>query len=345
MPDRGSSTSVTLIDVAEAAGVSLATASRTLNGSTRRVRPDLRARVLEAADALHYSANTSAQTMARGQSPTVGLVVSDIADPYFSSLAASAIRAAEEHGLVVTMACTLRRPEREWEYVAALRGQRARAAILVGSRVADRRVIARLGEEVSAFEDSGGRVAMVSQRKLPVDTVVVENRAGARALAESLHGLGHRRFGVLAGPPELLTARDRHAGFRQGLAGHGVSLPAAQVVNGTFTRDGGYEAMERLLDRDTGVTCVFAVNDVMAVGAMAALRDRGVPLPSGMAVAGFDDIVTLRDVTPSLTTVRLPLEDLGSSAVDLVLQPKAEQPRVRRVGGEVVLRESTPALG
>jgi LacI family transcriptional regulator len=100
--------------------------------------------------------------------------------------------------------------------------------------------------------------------------------------------------------------------------------------------------MNALLDRGTEATCVFAVNDVMAVGAMAALRDRGVALPSGMAVAGFDDIATLRDVTPALTTVRLPLEQLGADALEMVLQEPADQPRVRRVRGEVVIRESTP---
>ncbi|MHA6621751.1 LacI family DNA-binding transcriptional regulator [Pseudonocardia sp. DLS-67] len=336
--------SVTLLDVAKAAGVSLATASRALNGSTRRVRPDLHERVLAAAESLHYSANAQAQAMARGRTNIVGLVLSDVADPYFSSIAAGAIRAAEDEQLVVTMACTFGREERELEYLAALRGQRARAVIVVGSRVQDRGLIDRLGAEVRAFEQVGGRVAFVSQRKIPADTVVVENRGGARALAEALCGLGHRRFAVLAGRSELLTARDRSAGFREGAARAGVRIDPGDVVYGGFTRDGGYAAMDELLDRGTGATCVFAVNDVMAVGAMAALRDRGVALPSGMAVAGFDDIATLRDVTPALTTVRLPLEELGAGALAMVVQEPAEHPRVRRVRGEVVLRESTPPL-
>src|SRR5688500_7907873 len=343
--DRIPGASVTLLDVAKAAGVSLATASRALNGSTRRVRPDLQERVLAAADELHYSANAQAQAMARGRTNIVGLVLSDVADPYFSSIAAGAIRAAEDRQLVVTMACTFGREERELDYLAALRSQRARAVIIVGSRVQNRELLDRLGAEVRAFEQAGGRVAFVSQRKIPADTVVVENRGGARALAEALCGLGHRRFAVLAGRSGLLTARDRSAGFREGAARAGVRIDADDVVYGGFTRDGGYAAMNELLERGTDATCVFAVNDVMAVGAMAALRDRGVALPSGMAVAGFDDIAPLRDVTPALTTVRLPLEELGAGALEMVLQEPAEQPRVRRVRGEVVIRESTPPLG
>lgn len=344
MMERVPGASVTLLDVARAAGVSLATASRALNGSTRKVRPDLQERVLAAADALHYSANAQAQAMARGRTNLVGLIVSDVGDPYFSTIAAGAIRAAEDHRLVVTMACTFGREERELDYLAALRSQRARAVIVAGSRVNDKALLDRLGDEVRSFEQSGGRVAFISQRRIEADTVVLENRAGARALAEELCGLGHRRFAVLAGRADLLTARDRCAGFREGVARAGGRIDPSDIVHGGFTRDGGYEAMNELLDRGTDATCVFAVNDVMAVGAMAALRDRGVPLPSGMAVAGFDDIGTLRDVSPALTTVRVPLEDLGVWALDMVLQEPADQPRVRRVRGEVVLRESTPRL-
>jgi LacI family transcriptional regulator len=337
--------SATLQDVAREAGVSTSTASRALNRSTRRVRADLAARVLAAAEALNYTANVQAQAVARGQSNTIGLVVSDISDPYFSAIAAGAMRAAEDHELVVVMACTFRRPERELEYLSILRGQRARAAILTGSRVADAALLSRLSEEMAAFQQAGGRVAAISQQKLSVDTVVIENRAGARDLAEALCELGHRRFAVLAGPPDLLTARDRLAGFRQGLARHGASLDADHVVHGEFTRDGGYAAAREVVRRRLDVTCIFAVNDVMAVGGMAALRDRGLEPPDGIALAGFDDIPSLRDITPALSTVRLPLEDLGKLAVDLVLQPAAAKPRLRRVQGEVVLRDSTPPPG
>ncbi len=336
--------SATLLDVAKRAGVSLATASRVVNGSTRKVREELRAQVLAAAAELNYSANAQAQAMARGRTNVVGLIVHDIADPYFSSIAAGVMRAAEDQHLLVTIGSTGRRPERELEHVVTFRGQRAQAMVLAGSRIDDRTVLDRLGAELSAFERAGGRVAMISQKRLPVDTVLLENRAGARDLAARLAELGYRRFAVLAGPRNLLTAKDRLAGFKDGLSQAGCPLDAHLVVHGDFTREGGYAAMSGLLDREVKPDCVFAVNDVMAVGAMAALRDRGIPLPQGMAVAGFDDIGTLRDVTPGLTTVRMPLEALGVAAMELVLQPQGRKPRLRRVRGKVVLRDSTPPL-
>lgn len=336
---------VTLGDVAKAAGVSLATASRSLNGSGgRTVREDLRLRVLAAAEELDYAPNVHAQAVARGRTSVVGLIVQDIADPYFSSIAAGVIRQAEQHDLLVTLATTHRDPERELDYVRVLRGQRAQAIVIAGSRVADRDRTERLAEEVQRYTDGGGRVAMVSQAKLPVDTVLVENRSASRALAQALHDQGHRRFIVLAAPTKLLTSTERVDGFRAALDQLGSPVPRERIFRAAFTRDGGYEAMMRALDDGVDATCVFAVNDVMAVGAMAALRDRGVDLPDGMAVAGFDDIRTVRDVTPRLTTVRLPLEQMGADALELAVGDAAPEPRLVRVGGEVILRESTPAL-
>ena len=339
---------VTLAEVAQHAGVSLATASRVLNGSTRQVRGPLRERVLASAAELGYLPNASAQALARNSSVLFGLVVHDIADPYFSSIAAGVSRVAEAAGLVVVLGTTDRSAEREAELLYTLRAHRARAVVLAGSRSTDRASSDRLRAEVAAYQQEGGRVACISQARLGTDTVVPGNRAGARALARELVGLGHRRFAVLAGPRDLLTARDRVQGFRAGLAEAGVDLPDSAVLTGPFTRDGGYAAAGQLLTTGHGVTCVFAVNDVMALGAMAALRQAGVRVPQDVSVAGFDDIPTLRDLVPALSTVRLPLEDLGERAARLVLDDHAPGvARTVRVDGQVVLRESTgaPAAG
>ncbi|MDR7303748.1 LacI family DNA-binding transcriptional regulator [Haloactinomyces albus] len=336
---------VNLLDVARRAGVSLATASRVLNGSARNVGEDLQQRVRSAAEQLNYSPSAPAQAMARGGTNVVGLVVPDISDPYFSTTAASIMRVAEPHELIIALSSTQRRVEREAEYVAALRRQRARGVILVGSRTTNARHEDELRAELETFIASGGRVAAISQQQLPADTVVIENRAGARDLAETLAGLGYRRFAVLAGPSDLVTARDRVAGFRQGLKRSGVSLDTNDVITGEFTRDGGYDAAVELLDRDRDVECVFAVNDVMAVGAIAAFRDRDLRLPEDIAVAGFDDIVSLRDIWPPLTTVRIPLERLGEEALGFILDEQpSDRPRARRFRGEVIVRASTPRL-
>ena len=189
----------------------------------------------------------------------------------------------------------------------------------------------------------------VGQDLLGVDTILPENAAGAQALARAMVALGHRRFAVLAGPRGLLTARDRLDGFRAGLAAWSVRLDPARVIHGSFSRDGGYEAMSAILAAgDPLPDCVFAVTDVMALGALTRLRADSLGVPKDIALAGFDDIATLRDVYPPLTTVRLPLKRMGEMAADLVLSetgdvtvPGQDRPRVIPVPGEVILRDST----
>lgn len=336
MPARAA----TLSDVAKEAGVSLATASRALNGSERVVRSELHARTLEAAARLGYTANAQAQSMAKGSTDLVGLLVNDIADPYFSTIAAGLADAAEEHGLLVMLCSTGGRPERELELLAALRRQRGRAIVLAGSRTNDRSHLRELSAQLEPFTAAGGRVAAISEPRLPVDTVVVDNRRGAQDLAVELAGLGYRRPAVLTGPDHLLVSRDRRDGFVAGWRKSAADEPVR--VAEEFSRDGGFRAMQRLFAEHPRVDCVFAVNDLMAMGAMAACRDRGVDVPRDLAVAGFDDISTLRDVTPALSTVRLPLTEMGGMALDMVLRDTGDKPRRRRVRGEVVVRESTP---
>lgn len=349
---------VTLQDVADRAGVSLTTASRVVNEGSRRVGPGLAQRVNQAVAELGYTANLQARAVATGQSTMIGVVVHDIADPYFSSIAAGLIEAAEARQLLVCMSSTAATEVAEREYVALMRAQRARAVILIGSRTDDTAAREALRAEIAAFTGSGGRAVAVGQDLLGVDTVLPENAAGAEALARAMVAVGHRRFAVLAGPRGLLTARDRLDGFRAGLAAWNVPLEAAQVVHGPFTRDGGYEAMSAVLaaagpEQAPLPDCVFAVTDVMAMGALARLRAGGLAVPADIALAGFDDIGTLRDVYPPLTTVRLPLKRMGEMAAGLVLAeppgPAPEppgmapgpQPRVVPVPGEVILREST----
>ena len=342
---------VTLQDVADRADVSLTTASRVVNEGARRVGASLAQRVHQAAAELGYTANLQARAVATGQSTMVGVVVHDIADPYFSSIAAGLIEVADARRLLVCMSPASASEAAEREYVALMRAQRARAVIVIGSRSDDAAARAELRAEIAAFTRSGGRAVCIGQDLLGVDTIRPENAAGAQALAQAMVALGHRRFAVLAGPRGLLTARDRLDGFRAGLAAWSVPLEATQVVHGLFTRDGGYEAMSAVLAAPgPRPDCVFAVTDVMAMGALARLRAGGLQVPADMALAGFDDILTLRDVYPPLTTVRLPLKRMGEMAAGLILAEAADtgadlaaaqQPRVIPVPGEVILREST----
>jgi LacI family transcriptional regulator len=336
---------VTLEDVAQMANVSLATASRVLNGTTN-VREDLRERVLAAATDLDYTPNVHAQALAGASLRTVGVVSHDLGDPYFAAVVRGVLRVADRDGLLVLLTDTFRDPDRELSAVSILRSQRASAILLIGSAFEDRAWGRALAAELESYRRGGGQVAVLSRhRNLKADSVQPENRAGAKALAEALLGLGHRRFAVLSGPRTMTTVLDRFAGFRGGLAEAGIELSERDVFEGELSRDGGYRAATELVAAKHRATCVFAVNDQMAVGAMSALREAGRSVPGDISVAGFDDIPVARDLGPALTTVALPLEELGEQAMELALSGgRSGRSRVRRVAGEVVLRESTAKI-
>ncbi|GAB3473672.1 LacI family DNA-binding transcriptional regulator [Amycolatopsis cihanbeyliensis] len=346
MPRRSDPAEVpSLAEVARRAGVSAATASRAIHGAAgRAVSPELRDRVLAAAAELGYVVNPNAQAMARGRADVLGLIVQDIGDPYFSTVAAGVMREARASTVLVTLGDTQRDPAEELAYVRAFRSNRARAIVIVGSRTSHRAINDELAAELARFSSEGGRAVAVTQPRVPIDVIAVDNRGGAAGLAGALHDLGYRRFGILAGPEQLLTAAERTAGFREGLAGRGVHLFDEEVSPGSFVWNGGYDTTAELLKGDNLPECLFAVNDVMALGAMACLREHGVRVPEDIAVAGFDDIPTLRDVTPGLTTVRIDLDEIGRKACRLALSDAARVPRIETLTGETVIRASTPEV-
>lgn len=336
---------VTLTDVARHAGVSHATASRALNGSSRNVRADYRDRVLAAAEELGYVAHSAAQAVARGRTEQIALVVNGIHDDYFSPIASGVLRAAETDDRMVTLISSRNSSQQATRVVASLRAQRPRAIILAGGRSVsvgawDRHLV----DELSAYEGEGGRVVAISEEGLPFDTVALGNHAAGHELAVELTDLGYTEFTVLAGPPEARTAHDRVEGFRDALRERGIDVGGSRVIHCEFDRDGGYAAAGEYLRRRTPTQLVFAISDTVAVGAIARFREAGLDLPGDMAVAGIDDVSALRDVTPSLTTVRLPWPEVGRIALDLVAATSDQGPRVVRKRGHVVLRESTPPV-
>ncbi|WP_336204469.1 LacI family DNA-binding transcriptional regulator [Nonomuraea sp. LPB2021202275-12-8] len=342
MHDAAPAQSATLHDVAREAGVSIATASRALNGSARNVRTENASRVRAAAAKLAYRPHPSAQAIARGSTRTAALVVGDVADPYFSAIAGGFSQAAEAAGLIVTLAVAGRSPQRELEIVRTLRGRRPRVIAVAGSRVDGADTRGALAGELEAYQAAGGRVVMVSQRDLPFGTVTVDNAGGAHQLARALAGAGYRRFAIFRAPASVRTSRDRCEGFAAGLRASGVTLDDRFVIETEFTRGGGYEAARKLAERGLdGVEIVFAVSDVMAIGAMTAFRDAGFVPGRDIAVAGFDDIDSAIDVTPALTSVAVPLREVGLAAMRLALGDGPATDTVQISTG-VVLRESTP---
>ena len=334
----------TLADVARRAGVSTATVSRIINNSPKPVADALRERVLAAVAELQFVPNANAQQLARADRSAVGVIVHDVSDPYFAEITRGLQRVATDHGRLVIICNSYRDPERELAYVDLLHAHQTAAIVLAGSGYVDAPITARLDGKLRLYQSTGGRVSVIGRHEHAGDAVVPENEPGGYLAADALYRLGHTAIGVIAGPRHLTTTTDRLAGVRRAAKEHGHRLGARQVVYADFDRNGGVAAAATLLAQNPGLTALAALNDSMAVGALACLRERGIDVPGEMSVIGFDDMPISVDVTPPLSTVRLPLEEIGVRAMSLALREgDRDGPLVEQVAAKLVLRGSTAA--
>jgi LacI family transcriptional regulator len=333
----------TLADVAQRAGVSPATASRIINGSSKPVTQALRDRVLAAVDELQYVPNAHAQLLARSHRSAVGVIVHDVSDPYFAEITRGLQRVATQHGRLVIICNTYRDPDKELEYVELLRAHQVAAIILAGSGYHDEQFTRTLDAKLRVYQATGGHVAVVGRHEHTGHAVIPANETGGYLIGSELLSLGHRQLGVVAGPKHLTTTTDRLTGLRRAAREHGLKLPARRIAYADFDRAGGAAATASLLDAEPGITAIAALNDSMAIGALALLRARGIRVPDQLSVIGFDDMPIARDVTPALTTVRLPLADMGARAMTLALQPPEDDggPNIEHITAELVRRESS----
>jgi len=331
---------VRLLEVAAGAGVSIATASRALSGSPG-VSPPVAEQVQAVAARLGYVVNVHARRLAGGATSSVGLLVHEIGDPYFAEIASGVLGVATAEGLTVQICHTGRDPDAELVQLRTLIAHRVDVIVIAGSGYVDPRAQARARAELQAYQANGGRVAVIGRHHLGADAVLPDNVAGGRSVGEHVLSLGHRRLALVTGSRQLTTVADRLAGVGVALADAGLALAGVPVLEAEFTRAGGKRATERLLAEHPGTTAVLALNDDMAIGVLSVLRARGVSVPGQMSVTGFDDVAVAEDLAPSLTTVRLPMAQLGALALSLALKPAPARPRRQTTGHELVARDST----
>ncbi|MBT2377317.1 LacI family DNA-binding transcriptional regulator [Streptomyces sp. ISL-111] len=356
---------VTLADVAARARVSPATVSRVLNGNYP-VAVSTRERVLRAVDDLDYVLNGPASSLAAATSDLVGILVNDIADPFFGIMAGAAQTeiggpgdgSGRAGGEKLAVICnTGGSPERELTYLTLLQRQRAAAVVLTGGAVEYPTHQAAMAAKLAKLADAGTRIVFCGRPPLPegdalVAALAFDNRGGGRRLTEHLISLGHRRIGYVAGPSERTTTRHRLEGHREALRAAGLGTePGGEeqlTVHGPYDRRSGYEATLDILRREPGVTAVVAANDTVALGACAAVRDQGLRIPQDISVAGFDDLPFSVDAVPALTTVRLPLFEAGARAGRLAMGKENPPPGgIATIAAELMIRGSTapPRMG
>lgn len=331
----------TLADVGALAGVSSATASRVLNGDGRRVAEHLRRRVIEAAEQLDYVPNAHAQALMRVDTRTVGVLTFDMNNPYFVEICTGIFGVARETGRLVTLGNAGGEPHDELAYVALLRSQRVGALILTGTGSIERAYNERMRAQLDGFRAAGGRVALIGRHSIEADAVRPDNVGGAAAAARALLELGHRDVAVVSGRDSVTVTRDRADRFLETFADAGHPIAPERIIRGNFLREGGARATAELLDRAPGFTALYCINDAMAIGALGLLRERGVAVPEDMSVMGFEDIALAREVTPALSTIHVPMTQMGEAAMRMIHEPLSPTVRTVHVPTSLCLRGTT----
>ena len=303
------SVSVTIRDVARQAGVSISTVSRVLN-DTCPVREDKRKLVLEAAETLGYVPNPAARSLHGKQTGAIGVLLPFVSGEFFSELLNGLDEAAQEHGRFLLISTSHRRPD-EFEKAIRLLDRRVDGLVVMAPEVD---VVG-----TAAILKTDTPVVMINTyaRGLEADVYNFDNRAGARALTEHLVRAGHRHIAYIHGPAHAHDAIERAEGYREAIAAAGLD---ERVVPGGFTREDGYAAAERLVAKqDRGgpplPTAIVAANDYCAMGAMSALHAHGITVPDDVAIVGFDGLASGQYAVPPLTTVRVPIAEIGRRAV------------------------------
>ena len=299
---------VSIKDVAESAGLSVATVSRVLNGHPS-VSDDARERVLAAAGTLGYRPNVVARSLRTHRTGTIGLVISDVLNPYFTELARAVEEEARELGYSVIIGNADERADLEDHHVRGLLDRHI-DGLLVSP--AD-------GRSPMTLEAATGDTPVVFvDRWIPgVDVPVVrsDGRTAIADLVDHLYGLGHRRLAIITGPAATTTGRERVDAFRAALAVHGLALPEEYVGRGDFQAKSGRACTERFLNLPEPPDVVFATDNLMALGALDEIGARGLRVPEDIALAAFDDIPWFSHTDPPITTIAQPTAELGRVAV------------------------------
>lgn len=330
----------TLSDVAARAGVSISAASRVLaNAPSTRVRPETRVRIQEAARELGYRPNFAGRALKLARSNVVAMIVPDLTNAIFTELMRGVEEAAIQHDYVVLLGRS-EDMQPGGEMIAKLIGEGRVDGMLV-------QLAEDAGQEdVDLLVASSAPVVFInSLHGRAHGSVSLPNEAGARLATEHLVALGHRRIGFIGGTASVHTAGEREAGFQAAMAAAGLPVDERHVTGLGYTADQGREALRRIWAQPEHPTAVFVANLNAAIGALAEARALGIRVPEELSIVALHDAWTAENTWPALTTVRMPLYELGRTAIDLLIARLAGNDagdvRIESPAPELIVREST----
>lgn len=329
---------VSMKHVADMADVSVSTVSHVVN-ETRHVSPPTRERVLDAIDALDYTPNAIARGLRRNETKTIGLIIPDNSNPFFGEIARGAEDAGYRHGYSVILCNSADDIQRELSYLEALVSKKVDGIVFIA--------VGLSAEHIQPVIERGTPVVIVDRKLAGVEAgrVLADNYKGGYEATRHLLDLGHERIACIIGPSELTPSSDRVHGYRVALEEAGLKFDERLVMKGDFTYRGGIQGANRLMQLPEPPTAIFVCNDTMCIGALRALRERGLRVPDDVSLVGFDDIALAAFAHPSLTTVRQPKYEKGEMVVerliDRISDDEPEQIEEILLDVELIIREST----
>ena len=326
----------TMADVAARAGVSVATVSRALSGDGKQVSAPVLQRIIDAAEELEYIPNNLARNMRSGTARILGLVISDIGNPFFTAVARGAEDVAQQHGYSLVLSNTDESPEREAASLSVMAAERAAGIIIATTN--------ENGTALRKFRDLGMAIVAIDRHiaDFPTDSVVVDNESAAYEAVAHLVRLGHRRIAIVGGPSDADTARERQRGYERALREARIPIDLDLVCRGDFREAAGLTMTRCLLDLPEPPSAIFAVNNLTTIGVLGAVRERNVAMPSDISIVGFDDIPTGELLDPLLTVVQQPTYRVGARAANLLIRRLREPTAAIQ---EVVLAASLTVRG
>ena len=325
-----------LADVGRRAGVSIATASRVLNGSSHPVSEATRGRVLEAARELGYSPSALARALVTRRSRIIGVMVGDIVDAYFAEITRGVEDVAARAGYMTIICNADRRTEMEIDQLAVLCDYQAEGVIFAGSGFLDDPRAGDLAAAVERARDRDISVLALATRDFECPSIMADNRGAAYDITDYVLSLGHRRVAYISGPPGLYASRDRLEGFRSAVADAGVE--ADLVYEGDFSYEQGYAAARQMIAEAELPEVIIGANDETAIGALAALRQARLAVPERISVAGMTDTRLAR--FSDLTTVSVPVYEFGAAAARRIVTGESS-PTATVLPHRVVPRSTT----
>ena len=328
---------VSIKDVALRAGTSIATVSRILNNVGYPVSDELRSRVETAIRDLGYRPNRMAQNLRSKQTQSIGLIVRDISISYFSLIAKGVTEEASSRGLMPLVCSSKRNPRLEIEYLRLLAQYQVAGIILAGSSWENEEYKKRLGETVADLRIQGVRVIGCAPQEVSMPCAMVDNFRIGRQAFEVLNAQGHTRIAILGGEASNLSNKLRIQGITEAADAKGATY---KISSGEFSWEHGHDALSAILAEDPEITAVYATNDHIALGALRYLEEHGRRVPEEISVLGTGDVAVAPYTFPALSTIRMPFEELGAAAVEMIFDPNLNEDTITYFPCDYVPRES-----